>query len=161
MSYGVGHWCGSDLALLWLWWRLAATALIRPSAWELPYAAVTALKRKKENIYNFWGVEFDNFNKTTYVFTFWLSNLMSRNLLWRYTSKSIKNIYMQKVTQHSMACDCTLWKCKKSLNKVFSFPCNGALRSQKNIWCLWTTVVKMKKAKYKRTCACNAILRCQ
>ena len=31
--------------LLWLWHRLAATALIQPLAWEPPYAAGTALKR--------------------------------------------------------------------------------------------------------------------
>ena len=32
MSCGVGHRCGSDPALLWLWCGLAATALIRPLA---------------------------------------------------------------------------------------------------------------------------------
>ena len=37
-----------DLALLWLWHRLAAVALIRPLAWELPYAAHMALKKKKK-----------------------------------------------------------------------------------------------------------------
>ena len=31
--------------LLWLWSRLAATALIRLLAWEPPYAAGVALKR--------------------------------------------------------------------------------------------------------------------
>ena len=35
-----------DLALLWLWCRPAAAALIRPLAWELPYAAGVALKSK-------------------------------------------------------------------------------------------------------------------
>ena len=48
MSCGVGHRRGSDPALLWLWCRLAATALIRPLAWELPYAMGAALKRQKE-----------------------------------------------------------------------------------------------------------------
>ena len=38
MSCDVGLRCGSDLALLWLWCRPAATALIRPLAWEPPYA---------------------------------------------------------------------------------------------------------------------------
>ena len=38
VSCGVGHSCGSDLALLWLWHRLAATALIRPLTWERPCA---------------------------------------------------------------------------------------------------------------------------
>ena len=30
MSHGVGHGHGSDLTLLWLWYRLVATALTRP-----------------------------------------------------------------------------------------------------------------------------------
>ena len=46
MSCGVGHRRGSDPALLWVWCRLAATALIRPLAWELPYAVGTSLKSK-------------------------------------------------------------------------------------------------------------------
>ena len=37
-----------DPVLLWLWHRLAAAALIRPLAWELPYATGVALKKKKE-----------------------------------------------------------------------------------------------------------------
>ena len=36
-----------DLALLWLWCRPAATTLIRPLAWEPPYAAGAALKGQK------------------------------------------------------------------------------------------------------------------
>ena len=47
MSCGVGHRRGLDLALLWLWCRLAATALIGPLAWEPPYAVGAALKRHK------------------------------------------------------------------------------------------------------------------
>ena len=47
MSCGVGRRCGLDPELLWLWWRLAATAPIQPLAWELPYAAGAALKGKK------------------------------------------------------------------------------------------------------------------
>ena len=35
-----------DPTLLWLWRRLPATALIRPLAWEPPYAVGAALKRK-------------------------------------------------------------------------------------------------------------------
>ena len=38
----------SDLALLWLWRRPAATALIRPLAWKPPNAVGAALKRQKE-----------------------------------------------------------------------------------------------------------------
>ena len=48
MSHGVGHRCCSDLALPWLCHRLAATAVIQPLAWEVPYAADAALKRQKK-----------------------------------------------------------------------------------------------------------------
>jgi len=51
MSRGVGRRCGSDPKLLWLWRRPAATALIRPLAWEPPYAAGAAqeiAKRQKK-----------------------------------------------------------------------------------------------------------------
>ena len=48
MSCGVGHSRCSDLVLLWLWHRLAATAPIRSLVWEPPYAAIVALKRQKQ-----------------------------------------------------------------------------------------------------------------
>ena len=48
MSCSVGRKCGSDLVLLWLSHRLAAAVPIQPLAWELPYAAGAALKRKKK-----------------------------------------------------------------------------------------------------------------
>ena len=37
-----------DPVLLWLWYRLAAIALIGPLAWESPYAVDTALKKTKK-----------------------------------------------------------------------------------------------------------------
>ena len=42
----VGHRCGSDPVLLWLWCRPAAAALIRPLTWELSYAVGAAPKDK-------------------------------------------------------------------------------------------------------------------
>ena len=39
---------GLEPALLWLWCRLVAATLIRPLAWELPYASGVALKRQKK-----------------------------------------------------------------------------------------------------------------
>ena len=48
MSCGVGHRCGSDLPLLWLWCRPAAAAPIETLAWELPCATGAALKRKNK-----------------------------------------------------------------------------------------------------------------
>ena len=47
VSYGVGRRCSSDLALLWLWCRLAAMAPIHPLAWEPPYAAGAAQEMSK------------------------------------------------------------------------------------------------------------------
>ena len=47
MSCGIGRRRGSDPMLLWLWCRPVTTALIRPLAWELPYATGAALKRQK------------------------------------------------------------------------------------------------------------------
>ena len=52
MNCGVGGRRGLDPELLWL----AATALIRPLAWEPPYATAAALKRQiiiiKETFYS-------------------------------------------------------------------------------------------------------------
>ena len=46
-------WCvdrrlGLDPELLWLWYRLVATALIRSLVWELPYARGVSLKRQNK-----------------------------------------------------------------------------------------------------------------
>jgi len=46
-GFSVGHQCGSDLALVWLWHRLAAEAPIQPLAWELPCAEGAPLKSRK------------------------------------------------------------------------------------------------------------------
>ena len=43
---GLAQWI-KDLALLWLWCRMAAVAPIRPLAWEPPYHAGVALKMQK------------------------------------------------------------------------------------------------------------------
>ena len=48
MSCGVGCRCGSDPEFLGLRRRLAAAAPIQLLAWEPPYAAGAALKRKTQ-----------------------------------------------------------------------------------------------------------------
>ena len=48
MSCGVGHRRGSDLVFLWAWCRLAAAAMIRSLAWELPYARYSPKEQKKK-----------------------------------------------------------------------------------------------------------------
>ena len=45
MSCCVGHRHGSDPTLLWLWYRPAAVAPIRPLSWEPPHAMGAALKK--------------------------------------------------------------------------------------------------------------------
>ena len=47
MSCGVRCRRGLDPELLWLWRRPVATALIRPLAWEPPYAVGAALEKAK------------------------------------------------------------------------------------------------------------------
>ena len=44
----MGRRHGLDPLLLWLWHRAAATALIRPLAWEHPYATSAALQKTKK-----------------------------------------------------------------------------------------------------------------
>ena len=48
VSCGVGCKYGLDPSLLWLWYRPTAVALIQPLAWEVPYTAGSALKRKRK-----------------------------------------------------------------------------------------------------------------
>ena len=47
LSCGVGCRCGSDHVFLWLCLRPEATAVIRPLAWEPPYATGVALEKIK------------------------------------------------------------------------------------------------------------------
>ena len=46
---GLAQWV-KDLALLWLWGRLAAVAPIGPLVWEPPYAARAALKSRSKQV---------------------------------------------------------------------------------------------------------------
>ena len=58
MSCGVGRRRSSDPALLWLWCRPAAPAPIQHLAWELSFAAGTALNRqKKKKSVRYWSTE--------------------------------------------------------------------------------------------------------
>ena len=58
MSCGVGHRCGRNLVLLWLWLWPAAVAPVQPLARELPYAAGAALKKNNNSmsIWNGWEI---------------------------------------------------------------------------------------------------------
>ena len=56
MSCGVGRRHGSDSMLLWLWCRPAATAPIRPLAWEPPYGMIVALEETKKKEKKKWDL---------------------------------------------------------------------------------------------------------
>ena len=49
MSCDVGRRLGLDPALLWPWRGPAATAPIRPLAWEPPYAEGVALEKRQKD----------------------------------------------------------------------------------------------------------------
>ena len=83
VSYGVGHRHSLDPVLLWLWCKLAATALIRPLAWESPCAVGAALektkrqknqKQTKKNLFEEWP----NFSKRARAFPFPVTHEDSR-----------------------------------------------------------------------------------
>ena len=63
MSCGVGRRRGLVPTLLWLWYRLSATAPIRPLAWETPYAKGAALEKTPPQ-------NFDNLPGNEYVFMY-------------------------------------------------------------------------------------------
>ena len=71
MSHGVGHRRSSNPALLWLWCRQAAVALVRPLVWEPPYATDAALKKKaKKNLLLIWNLSWCMMEKNRYIFIF-------------------------------------------------------------------------------------------
>ena len=82
MSCGVGHRCGSDIALLWLWlwlWcRPAAVALIIPLAWKPPYTECSPKKQKQNKTKQ-------NKKKPNNPFLF---------VLWKYNI--VSQVYMKK-----------------------------------------------------------------
>ena len=55
-----------DLALLWLWCRLAPAAPIGPLAWEHPYAMSAALEKKKKDEKIKIAIPYDNNGKYVY-----------------------------------------------------------------------------------------------
>ena len=75
MSCGVGHGCGSDLVLLWLWHRLAALAPIPPLAWESPYAVGAALKKQKEKEIQSFNLSLKLCFYSIFVYSFQSTNL--------------------------------------------------------------------------------------
>ena len=77
MSCGVDHRRGSDPELLWLWHRpaAAATAPIRPLAWEPPHATGAALEKTERK-------KISNCLKCHSFFFFFLTVCLNQDLDW-------------------------------------------------------------------------------
>ena len=71
VSCGVGHRCGLNPTLPWLWLRLVAEAPVLPLAWALPYTASVALdSQKRKEIKTFLDkptVRWERIVKQTYI----------------------------------------------------------------------------------------------
>ena len=83
----VGRRHGSDPALLWLWCRSTATALICLLAWERQYAAVVAQemakrqKKKRKRAFScVWFFQAESIPFITFFFFTVVSGLMSRTI---------------------------------------------------------------------------------
>ena len=114
MSCGVGSRLGSDLALLWLWCRPAATALIGPLAWEPPYALGAALKKKKKTN-----------KKPSDIRT--ISNSVMQEVMWQFLLKTVfkerdswRYFWPTAVATHGTICS-NGWKSLPGAAK----PCSG------------------------------------
>ena len=82
VSCGVGRRCGLNLSWLWLWRRPAAAALIRPLAWEPPYASGAVLKKQtnKQNVYQSLASDSDNVRKINLHLLKYIRMVNHRNL---------------------------------------------------------------------------------
>ena len=110
-----------DLALLWLWGRMTSVALMRPLAWEPPYAAGAALKKrqkkkKKRRIY--WSFERLHEALCKHIsethLSFWLP-LPSVFYSGRFSSLSVCFLkgeqlpWLASEARHPSAASCPLW----------------------------------------------------
>ena len=103
LSCSVGLRRRSDPTRLWLWWRPAAAALIQLLAWERPYAAGVAVKRKKlilGGLYHILSVHI------WVVSTFWLLWIM---ILGRLTTRFIGTYVFRSLLGHMAALCLTFW----------------------------------------------------
>ena len=94
MSCGIDRRYTSDVVLLWLWCRPASIALIRPLAWELPYAASEAIKEKKTTTQA----------STQSVQIWWYPEVITRESLSFSTHFPLKNVgFSSKPPSHNHA----------------------------------------------------------
>ena len=93
---GLTQWV-KDLALLWLCCRLAATAPIRPPAWEPSYATGVAQKRQKRQ-----KKKKENFKRKLFFFSGMSSKIVDLNFLGSFFINEImmcKSLIQKKVEE--------------------------------------------------------------
>ena len=123
MSCGEGHKWSLDLALLWLWHRLAAIVPIRPLAWELSCATGVALKKNSfpyanSNIFilqKLWNP--NHYTSLSCAFKFLLGNiyLIVLNIV-SFHFKSTMLVYLgQNIIEHNLK--------TKALDMLFLLRC--------------------------------------
>ena len=79
MNCGVDCSLGWDPALLWLWCRPAATALIQLITWEPPFAMGTTLKTKKKKKERKKGINTERLGQKNYTFDVTWATYLSWN----------------------------------------------------------------------------------
>ena len=89
---GLTQWV-KDPALLWLWCRPAAVVLIRPLAWESPYAAGAALKRQKKTKQNKTESLFHSDDRSYFKIMYFKKQPAPSSLQWRTTTSLFLTVY--------------------------------------------------------------------
>ena len=115
MSHGVGHRCGSDPVLLWLWCRLATVAPIQPLAWDHSYGAGEILKNNKKKTHMPVPELQSQELGLPSLYLHSESNASLKQTLNKYfwTCENDTSLSVKKVIQHSMSMN-TMFKVKRS-----------------------------------------------
>ena len=142
MSCGVGCRRVSDLALLWLWCRLAGTAPIRPPAWEPPYAVSAALKRqkKKKKSVQTWADTVHNNEFITFYFhllnkLFFITSWLSKSC-WKCVNRGVNQWSLSAGSYRALINNC----CRLLSNWQFlmilkAAPMQKFYREMTSPWC--------------------------
>ena len=85
MNCGAGCSGNLDLVLMRLWHRLVASALIRPLAWELPYAKGLSLKKKIVELSDVFSLRVEMFT--------WFSSINNMEEIMNYISR-FSNVFI-------------------------------------------------------------------
>ena len=114
------------MALLWLWHRPAATASVRPLAWEPPYAAGVALKgqktkkksksKRKNRTLGIRHPDFRLYHKATVIRTVWYQHKNKYGSIERIESPEINPSTYGQLT-HDKGGKKTQWRKNSLFNK--------------------------------------------